>query len=375
MIKVLQITGGMNLGGAETYIMNIYRHIDREQFQFDFLVFGKEKQFFEDEIISLGGRVIHLSESSVSHALFLYRQMIQIMTDTRYRVVHCHTNYSEALPLFAAEKVGIPIRIAHSHNTRNYKRANTIRKIYMSCCRKVIKRSANRFLGCSRQAIIDFYGSNQKRDYVFAPDAIDSDRITADAERTDYDLKNEISVSNDIRVIGHVGNFGDQKNHKHLILTFNEMLKNDRNIALVLVGAGDNTHRLLMEDLVKDLGISDKVFFLGRRNDVAAIMSCFDLMIFPSLYEGFGIVLLEAQATGLHCLVSENIQPEVDVGLGLIHWKNLCDSLQEWASDAFEIMDCPKASFEAVREAFRKSPFRIQNSVAETERLYSGEKL
>lgn len=172
-MKVLQVMGSMNLGGAETYIMNIFRNIDRTKTQFDFAVYGDEKQYFEDEITRLGGSVIRLPDISMKNTVKVYSAFRKIIKNGNYDVVHAHTNYNEAIPLLAAKKENVPVRVAHSHNTRNKNKLSAIEKMYMAAARKIIVKTATKLMGCSKQAMIDFYGSQQKSRFVFAPDAID----------------------------------------------------------------------------------------------------------------------------------------------------------------------------------------------------------
>lgn len=374
-MKVLQVMGSMNLGGAETYIMNIFRNIDRTKTQFDFAVYGDEKQYFEDEIIRLGGSVIRLPDISMKNTVKVYSAFRKIIKNGNYDVVHAHTNYNEAIPLLAAKKENVPVRVAHSHNTRNKNKLSAIEKMYMTAARKIIVKTATKLMGCSKQAMIDFYGSQQKSRFVFAPDAIDISLFMKSKNENHLVLKNEFHIPHNYKVIGHVGNFGDQKNHEYLINVFTEMLKLTPKLALVLIGTGSEKKIQEIKELVHKNKIDRNVYFLGRRSDIPQLMHCMDLFIFPSLYEGFGIVLLEAQAAGLRSLVSENIQPEVDVGMGMIEFLELRCGAEVWAKKAFELLNCPRVNNDTICAKFSESPYMIENAAKDLVQIYKNEKV
>ena len=374
-MKVLQVMGSMNLGGAETYIMNIFRNIDRTKTQFDFAVYGDEKQYFEDEITRLGGSVIRLPDISMKNTVKVYSAFRKIIKNGNYDVVHAHTNYNEAIPLLAAKKENVPVRVAHSHNTRNKNKLSAIEKMYMAAARKIIVKTATKLMGCSKQAMIDFYGSQQKSRFVFAPDAIDISLFMKSKNENHLVLKNEFHISHNYKVIGHVGNFGDQKNHEYLINVFTEMLKLTPKLALVLIGTGSEKKIQEIKELVHKNKIDRNVYFLGRRSDIPQLMHCMDLFIFPSLYEGFGIVLLEAQAAGLRSLVSENIQPEVDVGMGMIEFLELRCGAEVWAKKAFELLNCPRVNNDTICAKFSESPYMIENAAKDLVQIYKNEKV
>ena len=362
----------MNLGGAETYVMSLYRCLRKyNDVQFDFAVYGNQHQFFEDEIHSLGGNIYYLPDISIRNEYQIYDSFRKIINNEKYAAVHCHTNYNEAIPLLAAKTKKIPVRIAHSHNTKNYKNVDFIHNIYMKCSRWIIVHTATHFLGCSNQAMIDFYGNAYTNKFIFAPDAINVEPFYDSVRNSNRNLiLEELNLPLNNKIIGHVGNFGDPKNHQFIISTFKEMLKIDKNMILILIGNGEEREIYKYKQYVNQLGISEKVFFLGRRTDIPTLMSIMDLFIFPSLYEGFGIVLLEAQATGLHCLCSENIQPEADLGIGLLHFHKLDEGEKNWAISAFDILSKPKEKLENVQNAFMNSPFLIKNAALKMKSIY-----
>jgi glycosyltransferase involved in cell wall biosynthesis len=310
-IRVLHVVVNMNRGGAETLIMNLYRNIDRSKVQFDFLTCREGT--FDEEIINLGGyiyRIPYLNEAGHFKYLGALKEFFSVHSD--YRIVHSHMNQMSGFVLRAAKNAGIPVRIAQSHNIGSS--GNTLGKIYKWYSGKKIKTTATNLLACSNEAASWLY-KDRKDKAVILKNGIEYEKFKFSTVIR-ANIRDELNISPNSYVIGHIGRFCEQKNHDFLINIFMEFLKTKPQSLLIL--AGDGPLRKDIEKKVLDLNIEEKVKFLGVRTDINNLIQAFDVFVFPSLYEGLGIVLIEAQASGLTCLTSNNVPKESDMGIGLV---------------------------------------------------------
>ncbi len=326
--RILHIIGRMNVGGAETFIMNVYRNIDREKLQFDFIVHTKEKCDYEDEIISLGGRIYRIEQFS-KHPLKNMLQLKKILTENKeiYKTIHRHTENSIVFTdLLVAKIAGIKKRYVHSHNTKTTK-GNVIHKL----CRPLLNRLATKKFACSQKAGEWLFGKKQEFDVI--PNGIDIGKYKFNKEiRTE--VRKEFGLKENEILIGHVGRFQPVKNHTFLVDVFNELQK-DIDTKLVLIGVGELQEKI--RDKVNNLGIEDKVIFLGLRNDVNRIMQAMDIFLFPSLFEGLPLTLIEAQASGLNILASDSITKQCNV-TGNINFLNLDEGKEKWKQKILDIL-------------------------------------
>lgn len=303
-IRVAQIVGKMKGGGVEAVVMNYYRHIDRSRVQFDFLVDSDSQLVPREEIESLGGRVFEVPP--YQDVLTYRRELLRLFKQEDWKIVHSHINALSVFPLSAAKKAGVPVRIAHSHSTAGKG------EYAKNAIKSMLKTQANRYpthrFACSKYAGEWLFGKNADFEVVY--NAIDLKQFRFDAgarakARADLGL-----VGNQF-VVGHVGRFTAQKNHTFLIDAFSEVVKRRQDAILLLVGTGEA--EASVERLVAERGLSDRVKFLGQRSDMANMYAAFDAFVLPSLYEGLGLVGVEAQRSGLPCLLSDQITHEVDV--------------------------------------------------------------
>lgn len=305
-IIVAQIMGKMNGGGVEAVIMNYYRHIDRTKVQFDFIIDEDSTNIPREEIEKLGGHVILCPPYQKMRKYMKFLE--KLFREKKYRIVHSNINTLSVFPLKAAKKAGVPVRIAHSHNTSNPREIK--RNLIKNILRKFSKKYATDYFACGEAA-----GRYQFGNRVFdagkvkiIPNAIDVEKFKFDPDARKK-LRKEIGIKDDDFVIGHVGAFRKQKNHTFLIDVFAEVKKERKNAKLVLVGQGPLREQI--EEKVKKLGLENDVFFLGQRNDTNKLYSVFDVFCLPSLYEGLPVVGIEAQANGVSCVFSKNITQEI----------------------------------------------------------------
>lgn len=307
MIRVLQIIGIVCGGGVEAVIMNYYRHIDRTQVQFDFVVDGYEKTALDDEIKSLGGKVYHVEPYKKN--IFRYMsQIYHIVRDNHYDIVHSNMNTLSVFSLFPAWLAGAHQRILHNHSTAV--RSEGIRFVMKTILRPVAPLFANRYAACSKLAGEWMYGKKMMASgkVTIINNAIDLDEYAFSPEiRQQY--RKELNIPKDALVIGHVGRFMYQKNHAFLIEIFKEVVEEHPNAVLLLIGDGEL--RSAIEAKVQNYSLSSKVFFLGLRKDVKNLYNCMDVFILPSWYEGLPVVGVEAQANGLPIILSDKVTNEI----------------------------------------------------------------
>lgn len=356
-IRVLQVVTHMNRGGLETMLMNYYRNIDRNKIQFDFLTHRNDaKKDYDDEIESLGGKIYHVS--ALNPFSLNYRKELKkfFSEHPEYSIVHSHLDCMSAIPLKYAKQAGVKNRIAHSHSTSQDKNIKfLLKKIY----KNFIPKQATHLLSCSTEAGKWMFNGNK---FTVLNNAIDAKKFQYNKE-VFATKKKELGLE-DCFVIGHVGRFNEPKNHTFIIDVFNEVAKQDETARLVLVGTGD-----LMENVrskVNSLNLNDKVIFLGLRSDIAELMQAMDVFLFPSVYEGLPVTLVEAQAAGLPCIISDRISTESMITEN-ITMMSLETPLNKWCSNVLSYKNYDKEdTFNQISEA----GFDINENAKKLEEMY-----
>ena len=298
VVRVAHIIGKWLGGGVEAVVMNYYRNIDRSKIQFDFICDNDSTNIPYKEIDELGGRVILIPP--YQKPFKYHKELKKVLKDNHYKIVHSHINTMSIFPLFAAKCACVPVRIAHSHSTTNKKewKKNLVKLVL----RPFAKVFATDYVACTKHAGKWMFG--KKENVFILNNAIDLDKFKYN-EKVRKEKRKELKIDNDTLVIGHAGRFVAQKNHDYIIDIFNEVHKENKNSVLVLVGQGP-----LMDSIknkVKSLNIDDSVIFLGQRDDIDELYQAFDIFLFPSLYEGLGMVLVEAQVSGLRSYASTEV--------------------------------------------------------------------
>lgn len=326
-LKVLHIVGTMNLGGQETFIMNMYRNINRANIQFDFIVHGDKKGYYEDEIEKLGGKIYRVS-SKTKNIYKYFLDMANLFKSNKYKIVHIHTCSSTIfLDALISKLYGVENIIAHSHNTQS-SNGNIIHSI----CIPLLNKFTDIKLACSKDAAEWLYGKHIIDDVKIIKNSIDSQKYIFNSEVRTM-LRKKMNLENKF-IIGHVGRFHKQKNHIMLIEIFNEILMKRDDAVLILVGEGELQDEIKL--LVDKMGIREQVKFLGIRDDVYNIMQIMDVFVFPSLYEGLGIVAIEAQASGLPVFMSSNLPDDLNI-TDLVNRISIQSSEKEWAKKIIDV--------------------------------------
>ena len=362
-LKVLHVVGAMNVGGTETMLMNIYRKIEREKVHFDFISYSKNDAYYDDEIRELGGRVIKLSNTQS------IKEHVQIMKEYGpYDVIHSHTLFHCGTANLAAKLAGIKVRIAHAHTTLD-KSDSLLRKLYVSSMRTVISTFSTNLMACSNQAGTYLFGEKKLRKdkYLFFPNLIDYSSFSGDHTRSVARFKEEAGLENSL-VIGHIGRFIEAKNHSFLLDILKSTIEKNHNTKLLLVGDGDL--RLQIEEEAKEKGIYDHIRFVGIRNDIHTMLHSMDVFVFPSIYEGLGLVLLEAQASGIPCVVSEAIQPEADININLLTRMSLKDKPTSWANKILNLASSNEKQTVNTAQAFERSGYSLSTGIPKLMNVY-----
>lgn len=308
MIRILHVLGTLNRGGAETMLMNLYRKIDRTKIQFDFVIHTGENCDYTNEVYALGGKIYSVSPYRVINHFSYKKEWRDFFRDhSEYKIIHGHIYSSAAVYLKIAKKYE-RLTIAHSHNTNSGKGLKGIVKRIM---RLPVKYVADYFLACSKEAGEWLLGEKtfrSDRSFILK-NAIDVNAFTY-SETVRQDVRNEFGIKDEI-LLGHIGRFEYQKNHQFILQILNKVLQKGLNVKMMLIGDGEL--RSEIEQKAREMDIDQYLIFTGVRKDVNRLLQGFDVFIFPSHFEGLGIVAIEAQAAGLPCLVSETIPKEVQV--------------------------------------------------------------
>lgn len=301
-LKVGIIVGKWFGGGVEAVLMNYFKNVDRNKIQFDFICDNDSTNIPYDEIKSLGGRVILCPPYQ---KVFKYiKELKKIFRDNKYLIVHSNINSLSVFPLYAAKKSGVPIRIAHSHSTSNKKEWK--KTLMKNILRPFSKTFANTYFACTEHAGRWLFGNKtfESGKVFIVNNGIDVDSYVFN-EKIRKEKRNELKIKDSDIVIGHVGRFMKQKNHDFIIKIFNELYKENNNYKLMLIGQGQLQEEIKQK--VEEMGIEDVVMFLGQKNDVNNYYQAMDMFLFPSLYEGLGMVFVEAQASALPSVASTEV--------------------------------------------------------------------
>lgn len=358
-IRILHITYKMHCAGIEAFIMNMYRNIDRSKVQFDFLVHYSERQFYDDEIESLGGRIYRMSVREDGDFIKYFKDLKNFFSEHKeYRIVHAHMESFALFYMPFVKRSGIPIRIAHSHND---KVDPSLKGAIKNIMNKPFKYYATDYMACSKASEKYLFG--KVNDCWVIPNAIDVQKFLFNAN-----LREEVRKELDLEgkfVLGHIGRFNTQKNHTFLIDVFKEVVNKNPRAVLLCVGEGPLQEEIKIK--VKKLSLEDKVLFLGVRKDTERLYQAMDVFVFPSLYEGLGIVGVEAQASGLKMVCSDGIPDLARVTENVIAL-SLNSSISKW-SESINTLD-----YEYVREdmyeQLQSKGFDVKKSAVELQEFY-----
>lgn len=375
--KILQIIPCFQYGGTEAYVINNFKNIDKNKFEFDFWIAQKSNsQYISNEYIKeiedLNAN-IYFGETLDSKIKFMKSLYKHIQKNGPYDGVHVHMNIANAWSLIVAFLSGIKIRISHSHDTTGKEYKNLNRRIYVIFLNYIIKFFSTKKLACSKEAGNYLYGEScfSKKGKV-CNNGIDVDKFVNTDKNMVNILRKEFNISEDSFVIGNITRFDSKKNPDFTVKVFYEILKIKPNSTLILGGV-DGGKLSSIKEKVSKLGIQNKVRFIGVRNDINICLQLMDAYIFPSLFEGLGIVLLEAQASNIMCFASYGVSKEANLGLNLVHYLDLNKGEKYWAEYILNNYNIAKYNDDIIYNTFYEKGYSIKSSVRNIEKIYNGE--
>lgn len=325
-IRILHVLGRLDRGGAETMVMNLYRQVDRDQIQFDFILHTTDECSYSEEVLALGGRIYAVPAYTLA-AAGQYRSAWKKFfgEHPEYQILHSHIRSTASLYLPIAKKYGMTT-IVHSHNTSSGK---GIKAVVKSVLQYPLRFQADYLFACSKAAGEWLFGKRacESGRFVLLPNAIDISRFVFQ-EKTRKKARESMGVSGECLVIGHVGRLEEQKNHAFLLKIFREIHKRVPDSILLLVGEGNLKTEI--EKQVTAEKLQDAVRLLGNREDVNELLQGMDVLVFPSLYEGLPVTLVEAQAAGLPVVMSDTVTREI-ILTDLIQQCSLQETAHLWA--------------------------------------------
>lgn len=357
MIRVLHVVTYMGRGGLETMLMNYYRHIDRSKVQFDFLVHREFEADYDEEIKSLGGRIYHVSRLVPWSGKYKAELSRFFRSHPEYKIVHVHQDCLSSVALQCAKECGIPVRIAHSHNSNQDKNIKYLFKRYYM---RKIPETATELFACGKAAGDWMFGGKK---YRLLPNAIAAEKYIYEEEKAKK-IKKDLGLEKNL-VIGHIGRFNPQKNHKFLIDIFEKCFEKNQKVRLMLIGDGEG--RKEIENKVKERGLQDNVLFMGVRRDVPELLQAMDVFVFPSLYEGLPVTMIEEQAAGVPAVISDRVSEECIITKGLVKVEGLEETPEQWAE---EILKQAKLSKSDRNEEIKKAKYDVETSAKWLEEYY-----
>lgn len=354
-IRVLQVIPALTLGGISSVVINWFRHIDSEKYQFDIITFNDGP--LRDEIEGYGGSIYVIPTLRQSPITY-FKVLKNIFKSTTYDVIHVHNSFKNGIMLWLAKKAGISIRVCHSH-TSGVENKWLLPIIFL--LKKVAITQSNRQVACGMDAGRFLYG---ERSFVLLNNAISVDRFLRKESRYNT-VKKEFDLPLNNKIILHVGRFSEVKNHQFIL----QLAKNpelDHNIHFVCVGNGPLKAEI--EKLILDNELRNKITLLPATTKIPELLSCADAFIMPSLFEGLSVALLEAQASSLPCVISDTIPKDSDIGLNLV--KSLPLNKQGLWLSQFNNISKPLLSDNDIISAFDKRGFSTEFVLSELDKIY-----
>ncbi|MEE1013324.1 MAG: glycosyltransferase [Clostridia bacterium] len=373
MKRILHIVSCLELGGTEAFIMNHYRALNRQEIQFDFLVLTEKDFPYVAEIKELGGNVYFGVQASFWHMIKYYKIFKNVLNQSGgYEAVHCHLNAGNALPLMGAMLCGIKKRISHSHDT-SQRPGSKVKQIIFELRKGIIKLCGNVFLACSIDAGKELYGTRFFEKYgKVINNGIELTKFLHIDSREIGKRKEEFKITqeNDF-IIGNISRFEAKKNQLFILEVFKKILDKKPN-AILLLGGIDGGQLTEVMARIKMLRIEKNVRLIGVRTDIPVCLKLMDVYLFPSLFEGLGIALLEAQAAGCNCFASTGVSREADMGLNRVEYYNLSDGAEAWAERVLQKQaSCHRKSQEEIVAAFTEKEYTIEVAVQKLKGVYN----
>lgn len=361
-IRILHMIGSLNVGGSQALVLNLYRKIDRSKIQFDFIIDHREHLYYKDEVEKMGARVYRFPSFNGYNYWEIKKTWKDFFENHKeYKILHSHIRSYASMYLPVAKQYGLKT-IIHSHSVSN---GIGLRSFVKSVLQFPLRFQADYFMACSIEAGKWLFGNKVAHGdcFILIRNSIDSDRFTFNNESRSI-TRTRLSLENKF-VIGNVGRLVKSKNHVFLIEIFEKVLEQAGNAMLLIVGDGEEKQHLI--ELVKIKGISERVIFAGNRDDTELYYNAMDVFVFPSMWEGLGIVAIEAQASGLPCVIEKKIPKEADLNVGLINRLGLEEDAGIWAKEVLRLKNTERISR---KDAVREAGYDIEENVTILQRFY-----
>src|SRR5690554_3430340 len=360
MVRILHIVGRMDRAGAETMIMNLYREIDRSQYQFDFVYFTSDRCDFDDEIEAMGGRILRLKDGNPVQRFF---SLFKALRCGDWRIVQAHILFSIGLHLLAAKLAGVPMRIAHSHSISDRNSSSTVGRVYQGTMRWLMSWAPTHYVACGKAAAKYLFPDQPGVEII--PNAVDIDSF---AQADGNSIRRELAIPPGCITILQVGRLMPVKNHIWSVDVAAALRELGVDFRMLFVGAGPAKE--ILESRIAELGVGDNIKLLGLRGDIPELMAAADVMLMPSLHEGFPVVLVESQAAGLPSVISSAISSEVDLGLGLINFVELEQSAEFWSQRLVSASQLPFTDKRFCKQMLEENGFSVEAGVQRLTGLY-----
>ena len=309
MKKVLIIIGKLYIGGAERVARDIGVFADHARFEIHYLVFGEDIGPYEADVEAAGCRVIHMEYPSEGHRQY-FRALMKLIRTEHYDVIHANTMFNSGWAMLAGKLCGVPVRISHSHSIRGFEKRDLLKNAYEKTMRRIILLFATDLIACGRDAGAWLYGKKafaRRGTLIFNGIDLEQYAFSPTARRR---IRDQLGLQ-DAFVIGHVGHLAPVKNQSFLLELMPKLLKREPKTHLLLLGDGPD--RSTLSERMMSLGLQEHVTMTGNVSEVGDYMSAMDVFAFPSLYEGMPLALVEAQANGLPCCVSDRIPEDAKI--------------------------------------------------------------
>ena len=332
MVKVLQVHGGMERGGTESVIMNWYRNIDKTEIQFDFTTMQEQRCAYDDEIESMGGKIIYVPSrakvGNLNHFKAIYKC---IKENGPYDAVHSHMNYHGGLVALAAKLAGVKTIVCHAHNTEDVTEQTLKRKVETTVLRNLMHTCSTNLLACGKESGKFVFGENSK--FKVINNAVDIEKFKPANDKMNKEiklLKDKYDLNGKL-ILGHIGRFNIQKNHKFIVEILKELKIRNSDFKFLFIGDGELKGEIL--NSIKENRLENNIIYLGLQSNINVWLNIMDILVFPSLFEGLPVVLVEAQSTGLPCVISDKISRDVDLGLNLVKFLSINNGTNIWVEE------------------------------------------
>lgn len=363
MKRILYVFDIMNRGGAETFTMNVFRNIDKNKFMFDFLCLNKNEGAYDDEIRKLGGKIIYV-DGNANNKVFRIHQIIKTLRKYNYDTIHITVGFYSGIICYCSKRAGIKKIIVHSHSAGDENANNFFRKIYHYIMRKFIIVFSNYKLSCGYSAGLFLFGKDTKFNIIY--NSIDLD-VFKNNPSYSSEIKKKYKLNNCI-VIGEIARFSKVKNHMFFVNLAKYIKKQKINIKIMLVGDGPLKKYIM--DEVNNNDLNDIFVFTGNTNEVYKYLNAIDVLVMPSLFEGFPMTVVESLACSTPCLLSDNISKEAAIIDDMILFLKLEDSEKKWIDNIYKLYNKKKKNFDT-HSILLKKGFNIKSSVEALEKIYS----